>query len=118
MVSIKTFIKPDFFTEDSLFGYYNQIGFFNQDELSIVCSNFNPDVIDNIELKSAIYTSIGRLFFLEGDFIRAKELFHCAQEIIEARPDMIKGDYRAFLYYEMCLFYRVLQDKKLSEQYA
>ena len=101
-------IKQSSLHSESFINYLNQIGFIDQDDISIIVTNLNTDALDDIKLKIICLTRSGKQAFLDGDFIRAKELFHCAQEIIEAHPDMIKGDYRAFLYYEMCLFYRVL----------
>ncbi len=108
----------DSFKTESLLEYYNQIGFFNQGELISIRSHFNPNIIDDVQLKIVLYTGIGRLSFLEGDFVRAKDSFDKANELSKSNPNIIKEDYLAFLYYEMCLFYRFLQDKKKSEHYA
>ncbi len=110
--------KFDSFKTKSLLDYYNQIGFFNQGELKSISSHFNPDIIDDVRLKLVLYTGIGRLYFLEGDFVRTKDSFDKANELSKSNPNIIKGDYPAFLYYEMCLFYRFLQDLKQSEHYA
>lgn len=104
------------FGKNSLMAYFHEIGLMNQDELTTVFSNIAVSQIDDIRLKFTVYTGIGRLSFVEGNFSQAKDMFEQAQKLARIHPDKIQGDYLAFLYYEMSLFYKIVKDTKLYEQ--
>jgi len=98
--------------------YLNQAGFFNLEELHPLYKQSSPDQIDDDRLKVIMMAGIGKNLSLEGDFLEAKKIFDLSQEFAEDRPEIIKGDTLSFVYYELCLFYRKINNLTRSKRYA
>ncbi|MCH7762575.1 MAG: hypothetical protein IIB95_02390 [Candidatus Marinimicrobia bacterium] len=109
-------ISPD--QKEFFLDYLNQAGFFNLEELHPLYKQSNPEQIDDIRLKVVMMAGIGKNLSLEGDFIEAKRIFDLAQKFAEDKPDVIQGDLLAFVYYEICLFFRHVFDLASSKRYA
>jgi len=114
-------VKMDSINQDQkefFLDYLNQVGYFDMEELHPLYKQSSPDQIDDIKLKVVMLTGIGKNLSLEGDFVEAKRIFDQAREIAESKPDDIKGDFLAFIYYELCLFFRMVSDLVSSKRYA
>ncbi len=98
--------------------YLNQVGFFNLEELHPLYKQSSPEQIDDIRLKVIMMAGIGKNLSLEGDFIEAKRIFDSALELAESKPEVVNGDFIAFIYYELCLFFRMVSDLPSSKRYA
>lgn len=95
---------------DSLFDYLNKIGFYDLTELHQVYKQSNPELIEDVRLRSAVYAGVGKNLCLEGDFIAAGYSFDMSIRIADDNPKIIIGDYLAFIYYEYALFLNQSKD--------
>lgn len=89
---------------DSLFDYLNKVGFYDLTELYPIYKQSNPELIEDVRLRSAVYAGMGKNFCLEGDFNAARFSFDMSIRIADDNPKIITGDYLAFIYYEYALF--------------